>query len=129
MRHIAGLRTLGGNHEPRPILADPLCAGRRSLHDIDGKVFVMGGDMTPHPAKTKAQRRILDEIGCGNYSVAISPRTREAMLAKGLIEPCGKRVIYQDRFGTVTVPEFQMPIAVHMQWCSHWAEQDYEVPA
>jgi len=76
-----------------------------------------------HPAKAAAHRRILDEIGCGNYSTYISPRTRDAMLSKGLIEQCGERVICQDRFGTVTVPEYQMPIPVHYQWCSYWAEQ------
>lgn len=70
-----------------------------------------------HPGKTKAQRRVLDEIGVGHYSVPMAEGTRKALLKQGLIEQCGAKVICQDRFGTVTVPEYQMPIPVHYQWC------------
>jgi len=78
---------------------------------------------TKHPGKSKAQRAALDEIGCGNCAPRMSPATRKALLDKGLIEQCGERIICQDRFGTVTTPEYQMPIPVHYQWCSYWAEQ------
>jgi hypothetical protein len=77
---------------------------------------------TKHPGKSPAQRRVLDEIGCGNYIPRMSPATRKTLLDKGLIEPCGEMVICRDRFGTVSATEFQMPIPVHYQWCKFWSE-------
>lgn len=72
---------------------------------------------TTHPGKTAAQRRALDAIGCGDFSPAMADRTRDALLVAGLIEPCGERILGRDRFGTIAVQEYQMPIHVHMQWC------------
>lgn len=69
-----------------------------------------------HPGRSSAQRRVLDAIGCGNYSPIMSKATRDAMLRDGLIVKCGEK-----RFGTgplaVVVDEYEMPIPVHMQWC------------
>lgn len=79
--------------------------------------------MTTHPGKAEAQRRALDQIGCGNYAVTMAPKTRDALLKAGLIEQCGEKVICRDRFGVVTVPEYQMPAPVHMQWCQAMAEE------
>lgn len=82
--------------------------------------------MTKHPGKSPAQRAALDEIGCGNYLPRMSPATRKALLDRGLIEPCGEKIICQDRFGTVRLTEYQMPIPVHYQWCQHWVEMTDE---
>jgi hypothetical protein len=70
-----------------------------------------------HPGKTAAQRRALDAIGCGNYSPIMAAATRDALLAAGAIEPCGVRVLGRGALA-VSIPEYQMPIPVHMQWCS-----------
>lgn len=78
----------------------------------------------PHPGKTPAQRRVLDEIGCGNYSPFMSPRTCRAMLDAGLIERLPDRIVGRDRFGTIKVREFQMPIPVHYQWCQAMSEAE-----
>ena len=71
-----------------------------------------------HPGKTPAQRRALDQIGAGNYSPIMSDRTRDSMLGAGLIEELTPIIIQG-----VRVRQFQMPIPVHMQWCSWCAEQ------
>ena len=74
-----------------------------------------------HPGKTTAQRRVLDEIGCGNYSPIMAKSTRDALLNAGLIVPAGER-----RIGTgwsaVRVAEYAMPILVHLRWCAAVAD-------
>jgi hypothetical protein len=79
--------------------------------------------MTKHPGKTRAQRRVLDEIGCGNHSPIMAAATRDKLLRDGLIielEP--KRIPV---FGAIfmEVRQFEMPIPVHMQWCQFQSEQ------
>ena len=74
-----------------------------------------------HPGKTPTQRRILDAIGCGDYSPLMAPRTRQALLEAGLIEPCGYMMVGEGAFA-VKVIEYQMPISVHMQWCEAAAD-------
>jgi hypothetical protein len=71
--------------------------------------------MIPHPGKTPAQRRVLDEIGCGNYSPAMALSTRRALLAAGLIVQMSDKIL-PGRF-PVRIPEFQMPLRVHFRWC------------
>lgn len=80
-------------------------------------------DKIAHPAKTVAHRRVLDEIGCGNYSPTAKQSTFDKMVEIGLLVPCGEKVICRDRFGIVTATEYQMPIPVHYKWCSYWAEK------
>jgi hypothetical protein len=68
-------------------------------------------------AKTAAQNRVLDEIGCGNYSPIADKRTIEALLKKGFIEELSPRIIRTGPF-SVHVRQFQMPIHIHIQWCA-----------
>lgn len=72
-------------------------------------------EVVRHPAKTKAQRRVLDAIGCGNYSPQMNNRTLEAMLTHGLID-IGKGKLVHDRDGFQLVPTYEMPPRVHYQW-------------
>jgi len=70
------------------------------------------------PGKTAAQRRVLDEIGCGNHSPIAAKATIKALLDQGLIvelSPMKVRV-----FGSVSmdVRQFDMPLHVHMEWCA-----------
>lgn len=80
-------------------------------------------DKPKHPGRTKAQREALDQIGCGNYSPRMAPRTRDAMLAAGLIQQCGERVVGRDGFGVIAIPEYEMTIPTHMAWCEAVAEE------
>lgn len=72
--------------------------------------------MKKHPGKTRAQKRALDEMGCGNPSPTMSKKTKDSLLKDGLIEKCGERVIGSGPFAIV-VDEWQMPVFVHYQWC------------
>jgi hypothetical protein len=77
----------------------------------------------PHPGRTPAERRALDSIGCGRTTPTMHSKVRQNLIASGLIVQCGERV-----FGTgpsaIRVPEYEMPIPVHMQWCSAVAAVD-----
>jgi len=68
------------------------------------------------PGKTPAQRRVLDEIGCGNHSPIARDSTIIAMLRDGLIEELSPRQL-SDRFGIMIIRQFEMPIPIHMAWC------------
>lgn len=80
-----------------------------------------------HPGNTPAQRRALDEIGCGNFSPVMAPRTREALLKAGLIEPCGHKLVGEKPF-QLRVDEYQMPLPVHKAWCDHQSEEWDKLP-
>ncbi len=71
----------------------------------------------PHPGRTPAQRRALDAIGCGDFCPPMSRSTRKALLDAGLIRQLSDKVVSRDRFGAITIPQFEMPIPVHMEWC------------
>lgn len=75
-----------------------------------------------HPGRTQAQRRVLDTIGCGDHSPMMAKSTRDALLAAGLIVRLPDRII-GGGWLAVHVEQFEMPIPVHMQWCSAVAEE------
>lgn len=83
----------------------------------------------PHPGKTKAQRRVLDAIGCGDFLPPMSARTRDALLKAGLICKSEPIAIGKDRFGVIKIPQFYMPLPVHIQWCQAVAFTDEEMTA
>lgn len=82
--------------------------------------------MPKHPGKSKAQRRVLDEIGCGNYSPIADKRTIQRLLDDGLIEEMSPRRV--PVFGNVCmeVRQFQMPLPVHLEWCCSCADDPDE---
>lgn len=82
-----------------------------------------------HPGKSAAQRRALDQIGVGNYAPIMANATRDAMLRDGLIVEIEPMALGHDRFGLMTVRQFQMPIPVHMAWCDAVAFTDEEMAA
>lgn len=79
--------------------------------------------MSKHPGKTKAQRAVLDAIGCGDFCPRMTRQTRDALLKAGLIREAGYRVLGKDRFGEVRIPEYSMPLPVHIAWCEAMAEE------
>ena len=83
-----------------------------------------------HPGRNKTERAILDGIGCGDYAPptagVANQRAIKAMLERGIIQHTGDKVVCKDRFGIVTVPEYDMSIPTHMAWCDYWSEQPCE---
>jgi hypothetical protein len=75
-----------------------------------------------HPGRTPAQRPALDTIGSGNRSPLMADATRDALLNAGLIVELSPRHIGKPPFQAV-VRQFEMPIPVHMAWCSAVAEE------
>jgi len=71
-----------------------------------------------HPGRTAAQRRVLNAIGTGNLSPLMANATREALLRDGLIVELPSRDEQFSGALRMTVRQFDMPIAVHMAWCS-----------
>lgn len=71
----------------------------------------------PFPNLSKKQKQILDALGCGNYSLKYVMPTKksiEGLLEKGLIRSLGFITI-----SGVKIPEYEMPIAVHLKWCEY----------
>lgn len=83
-------------------------------------------DRMPHPGRTAAERRALDAIGCGNFTPPMAPKVRQRLLEAGLIVQCGERLIGRGPLA-VRIPEYEMPIPVHFQWCSAVAATDEEM--
>ncbi len=79
-----------------------------------------------HPGRTPTQRRILDRIGCGDFCPPAKAKTLAAMVDAGLLQRCPDKILGRDGFGVIALPQFQMPIPVHMEWCAYWAEQPCE---
>jgi hypothetical protein len=79
--------------------------------------------MTDHPCKgrPKAQREAFERIAI-NQPPAASHKTLVALRAAGLVDYTNK-VIGQDALGKITVPEWFVPLPVHMQWCEWASEQ------
>jgi hypothetical protein len=86
---------------------------------------------TEHPCKgmTKAQIAAFEAFAVGMFPFGANhPKTIAALAERGLIERGADEVVGRDAFGTITVPTYFVPIAVHAQWCEWCAEQP-ETPA
>ena len=79
-----------------------------------------------HPAKTKSQRRVLDEIGRGNNTPDMTPALRKRMLELGLIKECGASptgylLVNASGQSIYRCWPVEMPVDVHMNWCAYQA--------
>lgn len=82
----------------------------------------MSNKSPPHPGRTAAQRRALDAIGCGDNCPPMHRSTRKALLEAGLIRQLSDKVIGRDAMGRISIPQFEMPLHIHMAWCSSVSE-------
>ncbi|QGY03583.1 hypothetical protein MMSR116_18075 [Methylobacterium mesophilicum SR1.6/6] len=82
-------------------------------------------DRMPHPGRTSAERRALDRVGCGEPP-GCSHRTLRNLLSAGLLVEAGSQT-RRDTLGPFQVPVYEMPIPVHMAWCSAVAATDEEM--
>lgn len=83
--------------------------------------------MTDHPCKgrSKVQITAFEAIATGQEPPP-RQRTINALLNSGLIELAGMRKIGEDRFGAIELPEYQVPIPIHIQWC-RWAAETIDL--
>lgn len=73
---------------------------------------------------TRAQQDAFEAIATGVESPWMHPKTREALLAKGLIVEAGKKLLMRDRFGAVHIPVYEVPTHEHIAWCQ-WCSEHF----
>lgn len=80
--------------------------------------------MTQHPCKgmTPAQRRDFELIAVGHR-----PRgghmTIKKLKERGLIEDAPPKILGRDALGAIAIPDWYVPLPIHMQWCKWASEQ------
>lgn len=75
----------------------------------------------PCAGLTKAQRTAFEGLAIGDDSY-IPSRVRDVLIAKGLIVQIGERSLGTILGRPVMTAVFEVPTAVHMQWCAWCAE-------
>lgn len=80
--------------------------------------------MTDHPCKgmTPLQIQAFEKIAVGDPLPSGVIKSFKALQAKGLIER-GPDKVLRDRLGSFGIPQYQVPIRHHMQWCQWCSEQ------
>lgn len=77
----------------------------------------------PIPGLTRAQRRTFEQIAIGQDQ-GHNPKTLQVLLDKGAIVPVADKVLGQDRFGVIAIPQYEVPIPVHAAWCAWCAVEE-----
>ena len=75
----------------------------------------------PAAGLTKAQRAAFEQLTVGDDRY-IPARVRAALVAKGLVVQIGERSLGTILGRPVMTAVFEVPTAVHMQWCAWCAE-------
>lgn len=79
--------------------------------------------MAKHPGRTAAQRRILDQVGCGEHCPRAQRKTLDRMVEEGLLVRLPDMVLGRDALGTIALPQYEMPIPVRYAWCQAMSAQ------
>lgn len=71
---------------------------------------------TKHPCAGmgKASVAAFEQIATGVALPPMARRTAAALLNKGLIDRGPEKTLGRDRFGAITIPQYFVPIPVHM---------------
>ena len=79
--------------------------------------------MTDHPCKdlTKTQREAFEQIAI-NQPPQCGWKSIDALLNAGVIER-GEDDTRRDAMGVYHIPNFFVPLPIHMQWCAWCSEQ------
>lgn len=83
--------------------------------------------MTDHPCKGLSKKAIsaFEQIAIGEALPRAHSKTLDSLLAKGLILRGRDKVLGRDALGKITVPQYFVPLPVHMQWCEWCSEQPF----
>lgn len=106
---------------------DKIIRDATSGERIGGKLFAavtQDQAMTDHPCKgmTPAQRRDFELIATNQRPMG-GVQTIKALKKRGLIADAPPKRVGVDQFGPVMVPDWYVPLPVHMQWCQWCSEQ------
>ena len=79
-----------------------------------------------HPCKgmSKVQIDTFEQVAVGNALPQATKRTWDALEKRGVIER-GPDMIKRDAIGEYRIPQWQVPIHIHAQWCS-WCGSNVE---
>ncbi len=82
--------------------------------------------MTDHPCKGLSEIQIsaFESIAVNQYPCVPFP-TINSLLKRGLIVQAGEKIVGRDRFGLVSIPQFEVPIHHHAQWCA-WCDENVD---
>ena len=53
-------------------------------------------------------------------------RAMQRAVGDGFVRHVADRIVCQDRWGTVTQPQYEIAIPTHIAWCDYWASQPCE---
>lgn len=78
---------------------------------------------TRHPCAglSMRQREAFEQIAVGNDR-CIHSATADALMKRGLVER-REETVGRDRFGSITVYRYHVPLPIHAQWCAWCVEQ------
>jgi hypothetical protein len=71
---------------------------------------------------TKHQEGVLGWIAIG-IDTGHHPATLKALLDRGLIIRLIDRPVGQDAFGVISIPQYEVPIPIHVEWCQ-WCDDN-----
>ena len=97
-------------------------ANEKGLTEFSEDEIAATREKAKHPAPKGAQRRMFEQVAVGNCCPPGDVKTRRALVEKGLIVQTGFRYIGNPPF-QVKLPEFEVPIHHHMEWCKWCSEQ------
>jgi hypothetical protein len=81
--------------------------------------------MTEHPCAGMSKAEISAfEAFAINRLPRCSKKTIEELLARGVIATGEKKLDFHDGLPPSVVPDYYVPLPVHMQWCA-WASERY----
>jgi hypothetical protein len=80
--------------------------------------------MTAHPCARLGPiaTGVFERIAVGQSPLA-SQRSIAMLLKRGLIEQVRVRRIGRDPLGAIEIPEYEVPLPIHMQWCK-WCDEN-----
>ncbi len=83
---------------------------------------------TRHPCAglTRRQREVFEQIAV-NQCDGHHPKTIATLRAEGLIVRVADRVLGEDRFGAIMVPNYAVPLPIHARWCA-WCAENVKEP-
>lgn len=81
----------------------------------------MSGVKHPCSGMTAKQRETFERIASGEALPPATGKTFEKLLARGVIQRDDDRQL-GDRLGKFSIPQYSVPLSVHMQWCNWCGE-------
>lgn len=80
--------------------------------------------MTDHPCKGLSQASIeaFELIASGQRLPPANNQIFKRLESLGLIARISDKLLH-DRLGTYSIPQYEVPIGVHIQWCEWCSEQ------